>query len=111
MKKQEFYRIYKNYRKNLISFKTDHGYIYYITTETGDKIALAIARTEYNEWDITHVDSGLLATIQTFKTKKDALQQTQDNSYITALARVSKNIQTKECTQLLNDYKKQIQTI
>jgi hypothetical protein len=49
MKKYEFYRIFKNYRTNKITFKADHGYIYYITTVTGEKIALAIAKTEYKE--------------------------------------------------------------
>lgn len=110
MKKYEFYRIFKNYRTNKITFKADHGYIYYITTVTGEKIALAIAKTEYKEWDVTHINSGLLASVKTYKTKKDAVQAIYNNNYIAALAHVSKSDQTKTCIQLLNDYKKQIQT-
>lgn len=107
MKKTEFYRIYSDGKKRF--FKSDYGYIHTVTTPDGRKIKLAIAKNDFNEWDITHVESGQLATVIPFRTKKDAIYQIKQNDYLSILARVTKNDRTEQCKKLLNIHKFKMQ--
>lgn len=93
--KVTFFRAFQN--GHGIFFKNDSGYLY--CTSCG--IEFVIAKTPRNEWDITHYKSGLLACTHSYRTKKEALRQLEDNDYITAIKRLNDTAQTKKSMQLL----------
>jgi hypothetical protein len=105
MKKTRFYRICRGNKPGARFFKSDDGYIYSVTTPGGRTIEFAIAKTPYNEWDITHVASGQLGCVCKYRTKKDAVQQLSDSNYLAAVDRLTQNKQANECAQLLNIHK------
>ena len=109
MKKDRFYRICHGAGQGKRIFRADDGYIYTVITPIGS-IDFAIAKTRYGAWDITHVASGLLACVQPFRTKRDAVQQLSEPDYIATIARLSGCEQTKACMQLLNIHKFKLQT-
>ena len=108
MKKERFYRICHGAGRGKRIFRADDGYIYTVVTPAGS-IDFAIAKTTYNAWDITHVASGLLACVNPYRTKKDAVQQLSDPDYLAAVQRIASGEQTKTCTQLLNIHKFKLQ--
>lgn len=99
--KTTFYRAFKTDGK--IHFRPDTGYLFAVVSHTGT-IEFAIAKTALG-WDITHYNSGQLACVKTYRTKKEALQQLDDPEYIAVVSRLTDNEQTKTLIQLLNIHK------
>lgn len=105
MKKEVFYRTLQGNGPGARKFLADNGYIYNLVIPGSPSIGFAIARTASGEWDITHISSGCRACVKTYKNKKEALQQFDDESYIYAVIRLSNINQTKKLEKELNEYK------
>lgn len=100
--KTTFYRAFKTDGKT--HFRPDTGYLFAVVSHVGT-IEFAIAKTAHGQWDITHYNSGQLACVKTYRTKKEALQQLDDPEYITVVSQLIENDQTKTLIQLLNIHK------
>lgn len=106
--KTTFYRAFKT--KGKTHFVADTGYLYAVVSHVGT-IEFAIAKIAPGEWDITHYNSGLLACVKTYRTKKEALRQLDDPDYIATVSRLTNNEQTKTLTQLLSIHKFKLEEI
>lgn len=75
MKKGTFYRA--KVRANDKFYEKCTGYLYTIS-DGYVTIELAIAKTQYDGWNITHTGTGYLASNQTFETRAAAIDSLTD---------------------------------
>lgn len=100
--KTTFYRTCKT--NGHINFKRDNGYLYTIASPFGT-FEFAISKNNWGLWDITHYKSGILACPHSYRTRKEALQQFDENSYLQTIKRCEENEEIKHIIQLLNVHK------
>lgn len=96
MKKIDFYRFNHDH-----SIKKDSGYL--VAVSHGEQVHnFIIAKSIYNNWNITHKESGQKVSITDFLTIKEAKHYLHNENFLAALERLLNKPTTKKLIDIFS---------